>query len=72
MGIAICDDSHIDRQRLTCIIKGLHPRDLTLDCYEDGSELLAAYKNEQRYDLVLLDIRMNRMDGFAAIHASLP
>ena len=55
--------------QLIRIIKGFHLEDLQIDCYDDGSGLLAAYREEKRYDLVLLDIRMNRMDGFTAIEA---
>lgn len=62
MKVLIVDDSEPMRRMIKSLIS-----DLAGEVFEcsDGSEVMAAYQ-EHRPDLVLMDVQMERMDGFAA------
>ena len=61
MKILIVDDEPLARERLQQLVSELQP-DVTLFEANDGVEALAQI-NQQRPDIILLDIRMPRMDG---------
>jgi CheY-like chemotaxis protein len=62
MKVLIVDDNKPMRRMIRTFIA-----DLVGDIFEcgDGSDALAAYREHQP-DLVLMDVKMGRMDGFAA------
>jgi len=62
MKILIVDDSERMRQMIRTFIADISTE--IVEC-DDGSEALAAYR-EHRPDIVLMDLKMARMDGFAA------
>jgi CheY-like chemotaxis protein len=62
MKIMIVDDNERMRQMIKSFIADLS-NDF-VEC-EDGSEALSAYR-EHRPDIVLMDLKMARMDGLAA------
>lgn len=66
MKIAICDDIKKDRDVIFHYLKKLETFDerFIIDQYEDGYNLIEAYSNGERYDLLLLDIQMRKIDGF--------
>lgn len=61
MRIAICDDNRGDAQRLAALLAGSHPADL----FPSAQALLLELDGGTRYDLYLLDIFMEGMDGLA-------
>lgn len=64
--IAICDDSDVDRQYVTNMVKrwaeslGYLVR---LDTFSTAEGFLFHYEEEKDYDILLLDIEMGDMDG---------
>ena len=62
MKIMIVDDSERMRQMIRTFIADLSPD--IVEC-EDGAEALETYRTH-RPDLVLMDVKMTRMDGLAA------
>jgi len=62
MRVLIVDDSEPMRRMIITFIA-----DLTIETYEcsDGSEALGAFCKHQP-DLILMDLKMDKMDGFAA------
>ncbi|MFC9976473.1 response regulator [Spirillospora sp. NPDC127200] len=62
--VLIVDDDALVRAGLTMILAGAEDLEVVADV-ADGAEVVAAV-NEHRPDVVLMDIRMPRMDGLAA------
>jgi len=68
--IAFCDDEKVCLDLLVGYTKKyLSTRDndigqVIIDRYTSGEELLEAYKQGKYYDLIYLDIRMDKMNGF--------
>lgn len=69
MKIAICDDSKQDAQRIHQSI--LHQNtvensfeNIEITTYLDGSELICDLQNNKKFDVIFLDIKMKRIDGF--------
>ncbi len=60
--ILAADDSNDNRFLLTAFLKGF-PYELLI--VENGQEALDAFK-EEKFDIVLMDMQMPVMDGFAA------
>ena len=64
MKIAICDDNPTERTALksrldaTGELSGAEYR-----FFDDGDELIREYEKGERYDLVLLDVEMEKVDG---------
>jgi DNA-binding LytR/AlgR family response regulator len=70
MRIAICDDeefflNYITEQTKALIGPLLAPEQAEIDCFADGSLLMARYEAGSRYDLVLLDWDMPILNGEA-------
>jgi len=63
--LLIVEDDPVIRQLLATMLGRLH---FDLDLAEDGEEALKLW-HERRHDLVIMDIQMPRMDGFAATAA---
>lgn len=63
MKIAICDDEEVFLNKLKSeLSKMLVHTDYLIDCYTNGRELLAAY-SEKKYDILILDIEMEGLNG---------
>ena len=69
--ILVAEDNALNRMVLTRLLTGMG---CIVDTVENGHGVLAAVARE-RYDLVLMDVRMPEMDGIAAtqeMHQLLP
>jgi len=60
--VLVADDDPVVR---LVVEKTLQTAGYSVDCVADGKEVLSALKS-RHYDLVLMDCRMPRMDGFTA------
>ena len=70
--IAIVDDSRQDRLHIEVLTESiLRENNIThsIDSYVDGSELLNALHGGRKYNLLLLDVVMDQMDGIALAKA---
>lgn len=63
--IAVCDDVLSDRERLLALIKVVNS-DCECKTYESGEMLLWDFENGDRFDIIFLDIFMDRMTGVTA------
>ncbi len=68
MNIAICDDALTDRNTIVnniqmCTGKSFNPIITQYSCAES---LLLAYQNGNRYDLIFLDVEMDKINGIDA------
>lgn len=66
--IAICDDEKIDREILVKALKSYFaPKEETLAIlnFESGMQLIDSYENGTAFDMVFLDVLMQRLDGIA-------
>jgi CheY-like chemotaxis protein len=62
--LLLVEDVAINQEIVTTILE--HTK-LGIECADDGSEALAAYRAEPgKYDVILMDVQMPRMDGFEA------
>lgn len=62
--VAICDDSHIDVERLEYALENMKQYHIQWDVFYSGEELLK-YKNKcgKEYDLYIFDVEMSGMNG---------
>lgn len=63
--VAVCDDDSEIAEELKAFLiayEKAHDTAFSIFCYSDGDELLS----EQRFDLIFLDIEMERVNGFDA------
>jgi CheY-like chemotaxis protein len=63
--LLIAEDDPLSREILQEL---LAPLGLEIDCAEDGQQAIAL-SQRVRYDLILMDLRMPRVDGLAATQA---
>lgn len=66
INIAICDDEEYFNNKLKKIVQNyfdFNNIEIQIDVFDDGVTLLEALKNGEIYDLMLLDIRMKKLDG---------
>lgn len=66
--IAVCDDEPVDLQQaadLTREIMAAEALPCSLSCYESSSALLTAIQNGAQFQLLLLDVMMDGLDGMA-------
>ena len=64
--IAICDDDNLIIEQIAdCLHKAFnqHNAEVIIDYYNSGDKLLLSIDNT-KYDIILLDINMEPMDGF--------
>lgn len=72
--IAVCDDEALDRQQIAALVgqtmleEGLSCR---IDAYESGTDLLHAIQNGAQFQILLLDVMMDGLDGMALAAALL-
>lgn len=70
MQIAVCDDEKVFLDLLSGTIKNCMAEydgnlsEFHIDAFLSGEQLLEAYGQGQRYDLIFLDIRMKTLNGF--------
>lgn len=63
MKIAICDDNNNYINIIEARIERLSNSKDECDTYESGETLVGAYKNNERYDVIFLDMEMSGMNG---------
>jgi CheY-like chemotaxis protein len=63
--LLIAEDDLVTRQILECMLK---PSNYNLDFVEDGMKAVEMWEKGE-YDLVLMDVRMPRLNGFEATRA---
>ena len=62
--VAICDDNPADLQLITdYLTEPEFHYPLELSSFHDGVELAQAYKKEGQFDLIILDMMMDRLNG---------
>lgn len=64
--VAVCDDVVQDQQEMSAVTAGLLKESglaFELQRYSSAAELLSAYRHGEVWDLLLLDIMMDRQDG---------
>ena len=66
--IAVCDDEALERQRIADLVNQIMPEE-GLSCrvtsYERGADLLSAIQHGGRFQILLLDVMMEGLDGMA-------
>lgn len=66
--IAVCDDEALERQRIADLVNQIMPEE-GLSCrvtsYESGADLLSAIQHGGRFQILLLDVMMEGLDGMA-------
>ncbi|MBO5279284.1 MAG: response regulator transcription factor [Lachnospiraceae bacterium] len=68
MRIAVCDDEALFLEQAISLLKKLCPQyfdDIGIDGYTDNVKMLLQHEKEP-YDIVVMDIQMSPLDGFAA------
>ncbi len=63
--ILLADDNPMNRDLFTALLSG---EDFDITCVEDGAQAVRAVQ-EQRFDLVFMDVQMPVMDGLDAVRA---
>lgn len=69
MKLAIVEDDDRDKARLDEYVKRYSDENNVLlqkDCFDDGAQIVEAYARGEKYDVILMDIEMNQMDGIKA------
>jgi signal transduction histidine kinase len=62
--VLLAEDVEVNREIVLAL---LEPTGLTIDCAEDGKEALRMVSGSPgRYDMVLMDVQMPKMDGYEA------
>ncbi len=62
--IAVCDDEAVSRRTVIDIIKEVLPEKMIeIREYADGSDLLYDVEENEHFDIIMLDISMENMDG---------
>lgn len=67
MKIAICEDEEFFSGRLNELISeymGKNKLDCSIRIFENGELFVEQYKNEERFDIIFLDIQLGDMDGY--------
>lgn len=66
--IAVCDDEALERQRIADLVNQIMPEE-GLSCrvtsYESGADPLSAIQHSGRFQILLLDVMMEGLDGMA-------
>jgi signal transduction histidine kinase/CheY-like chemotaxis protein len=62
--ILLAEDVEINREIVLAL---LEPTNLRIDCVENGVEAVKLFSgNPERYDIILMDVQMPKMDGYEA------
>lgn len=64
--IAVCDDIAADKEQIvsaTREIMAAHSRSCEIEAYDSGKALLTALQSGRSYDILLLDVMMDELDG---------
>ena len=64
--IAVCDDSPVDRKYVTSLTEKWaeeHQHTIHISTFTSGEHFLFSYEEEKDFDILLLDIEMEEMDG---------
>lgn len=62
--VLLADDVEINREIVLAL---LEPTGLTIECCENGREAVELFRsNQDKYDLIFMDIQMPEMDGYEA------
>ena len=61
--VLVVEDHPVNRQILTLMLERLPAR---VTCADDGAQGVAAFE-QQRFDVILMDLRMPLMDGYEAM-----
>lgn len=64
--IAVCDDSPVDRKYVTSVTEKWaeeHQHTIHISTFTSGEHFLFSYEEEKDFDILLLDIEMEEMDG---------
>lgn len=65
--ILMAEDVEINREILIALLESTG---VEIDCADNGEQALKMFRNEpERYDLILMDLQMPKMDGIAAARA---
>lgn len=68
MRIAVCDDEEVFLEQAKRLLEELCPQyfdEVSIDGYSDNVKMLLQHE-QQPYDIVVMDIQMSPLDGFAA------
>lgn len=64
MRIAICEDDKMQQQELEALILSFSlAESIELIKFDSGEELIEAYRKNQRFSIILLDMQMDGLDG---------
>ena len=68
MKIAICDDEISYRETILKYLSPYIEKDSSLEAkqFSNAEDLICAYKENERFDIIFLDIQMKSLDGIAA------
>lgn len=64
--IAVCDDIAADKAQIVSATREIMVacgKSCEIDAFDSGKALLSAMQNGRRYDILLLDVMMDQMDG---------
>lgn len=62
--IAICDDNLQQQEEVELLIQGMGLKEsVVIKKFSSGEDLLKAYKDDQRFSVILLDMQMKELDG---------
>lgn len=64
--VAVCDDEQKDRECICGMLDNIFQEeriDASVRCYSNGGELLRVIREEEKFDLILLDVIMDDMGG---------
>ncbi len=65
--IAVCDDDTVSRREIVGIINEIVPKEMVqIKEYSDGTDLMYDIGEKEQFDIIMLDISMDKMDGITA------
>ena len=68
--ITICDDNPADIRLLCSYLESsTTAHDISISTFQDGTELVQSYKEKGCFDLIILDMMMDHMNGIEAAEA---
>lgn len=70
LNIAICDDEISVTGKLDMLLEKIAKKnfiDIEVEVYLDGAELAKAVEEGERFDIIYLDIEMQKQDGITSV-----